>query len=362
MRYVALASCLLASCTVVADVGDDSKAGQNLGNGDDSSDPLVLETRVCASGPTTLGMDVSYYQETINWAAAKAGGIEYSFIRVSDGTTKHDPKFASNWTNAKAAGVIRGAYQFFRPNQDVNTQADILINAISGDFGQGDLPPVIDVEVTGGVSAATIASRVHQWIDRVHNALGVNPIIYTGFYFWRDSVGSPSGFDNNPLWIAAYVSHCPDIPLHWSQWTFWQYTDTGSVPGVPVAPDMNRFNGSLADLLAFAGGTMTMPPPTDCPSATMNTTEPDGTCVQAASDENWYRCDAGAWTSIPSSAGCAVAYAWCQSATLGKAVPPRTCVQARSDSQWYQCDGTGWVQPTTSTSGPAGVCSTSNPL
>ena len=153
MRY-ALASCLLASCTVVADVGDDSKAGQNLGNGDDSSDPLVLETRVCASGTTTLGMDVSYYQETINWAKAKAGGIEYSFIRVSDGTTKHDPMFASNWTNSKAAGVIRGAYQFFRPSQDVNTQADIMINAISGDFGSGDLPPVIDVEVTGGMSPA----------------------------------------------------------------------------------------------------------------------------------------------------------------------------------------------------------------
>jgi lysozyme len=373
MRFVALASCLVmsASCfPTVPDAGDDSNDDSKAGDGlsqdksDDPSidDPTILEARVCAAGATTFGVDVSYYNDTINWPTAKNAGVDYAFIRVSDGTGFHDPKFAQNWTNSKAAGVLRGAYQFFRPSQDVNAQADILINAIKNDFGSGDLPPVIDVEVTGSVSAATITARVHQWINRVKAALGVDPIIYTGFYFWRDNVGNPSGFANNPLWVAAYVSHCPDIPSNWSKWAFWQYYDKGKVAGIPGDVDVDHFNGSLDDLIAFAGGTTQMPPPDSCASATMNTDLPNGSCVQAASDELWYRCDSGSWTSIPSSSGCSVTYAWCESATLGKAVPPRTCVQAASDSEWYQCDGHSWAQPTTSSSGPAGTCSSSHPL
>jgi hypothetical protein len=63
------------------------------------------------------------------------------------------------------------------------------------------------------------------------------------------------------------------------------------------------------------------------------------------------------------SAGCANAFGWCHSATLGKLVAPRTCVQAASDDQWYQCDGHGWVAPidTNSFTGPAGLCSKTFP-
>jgi hypothetical protein len=99
-------------------------------------------------------------------------------------------------------------------------------------------------------------------------------------------------------------------------------------------------------------------PAQGCESATLDREVPDGTCVQSATDEEWYTCSDGAWVARGSSAGCATAYGWCSSATLGRAVPPRTCVQAASDDEWYQCNGQGWVQPVdaAAATGPVGAC------
>jgi lysozyme len=346
----------------------DSKSGGALGEDDksESGESHGLRARVCASGATTRGIDVSYHNGTINWQAVKAGGVEFAFIRVSDGIGFKDPKFTTYWPAAKAAGLVRGVYQFFRPSQDVAAQADLLISALGGVYTPGDMPPVIDVEADGGLAPATVAARVRTWVDRVKTKLGVDPIVYTGKYFWRDEVGAPSGYANNPLWIAQYTSLCPDIPEPWTRWTFWQYTETGTVSGISGNVDINRFNGSLAELKAFANGTMPPPPPpaSSCMSATLDREVDAGTCVQAASDAKWYTCTNGAWVVRSSSAGCANAFAWCSSATLGKNVPPRTCVQAQSDQIWYQCDGKTWVDPVNLSTGvgPAGTCSSEHAL
>ncbi len=233
---------------------EDAKAGDNLVGEPEADNGAGAErARVCADGGTTKGIDVSKWEGTIDWTKVKNAGIAFAFIRVSDGANYHDAKFASNWASTQSVGIIRGAYQFFRPSQSVTTQADLMINAI-GTYTPGDLPPVIDVEDAAGLSTATVASRVRQWVDRVHAALGVTPIVYTGKYFWRDEVGSPASFAPNALWIAQYTSLCPDIPSPWSRWTFWQYTDAGSIPGISGPVDSNRFNGTLAQLQAFANG------------------------------------------------------------------------------------------------------------
>jgi lysozyme len=358
----ALTGCMVGESGQLAQPDEDSAAGDGLAAKDDNPGDLAqIEARVCATGTTTLGIDVSYYQGTINWTSVKNAGIKFAFVRLSDGDTFQDPKFSANWTGAKQAGIVRGAYQFFRPSQNVTAQADKMIAAI-GTYQKGDLPPVIDVEADGGLAPATVASKVRQWVDRVRNALGVDPIVYTGKYFWRDEVGSPASFANNPLWIAQYTSMCPDLPAPWQKWTFWQYTDSGSVAGISGKVDTNRFNGSVADLLAFAGGTSAPPPTNKCTSATLNRDVPEGTCVQAAADQTWYRCSGGSW--VASQTGCTDSYAWCDSATLGRKVAPRTCVQAASDNTWYQCNGKGWVSPVDpiAESGPAGLCSASYQL
>ena len=207
-------------------------------------------TVVCP-GPNTLeGIDISVWQGNIDWPAVKAGGKVYASIRVSDGTYL-DTKFAQNWSAAKAAGVIRGVYQFFEPGVDPIVQADLLLSK-TGPYQAGDMPPMIDVEATGNLPPATVAANVTKWVNHIKAATGRDPIVYTGYYFWKDNVQS-SAQAANPLWHAQYCNCCPTIANPWTYWTFWQYTSTGSIPGIPGNVDHDKWNGTIADLQKFVG-------------------------------------------------------------------------------------------------------------
>ncbi|MDI3289846.1 GH25 family lysozyme [Polyangium sp. 15x6] len=220
----------------------------------DSSEGPLAETEqaftVCADGDTVEGIDVSVWQAEVNWDQVKGAGIEFAIARVSYGTSK-DTWFDTNWSGIKSAGLVRGAYQFFLPHQDAIAQADLMIDAM-GELGPGDLPPVLDVEDMAGQSKSTVVSKMKQWLAHVEAATGAKPIIYTGKYFWQDNVASYD-FGDYPLWIPNYSFDCPNLPdNYWDQWILFQYTDSGSVPGVAGNVDRNAFNGSLADLMAFA--------------------------------------------------------------------------------------------------------------
>jgi GH25 family lysozyme M1 (1,4-beta-N-acetylmuramidase) len=223
----------------------------------DSIAEIDQATTVCGVGPTIKGIDVSKYQGTIDWNRVAADGVKFAFVRVSDGTSYIDAQFATYWAASRAAGVKHGAYQFFRPGQDPIEQAEILLDKIGRHLEPDDLPPVIDVEASDGQSAAVIKQKVGQWITHVKGVLGRDPIIYTGLYFWRDSVGAPD-FTTSPLWHAQYsTASCPNIAPPWQSWTFWQYTDSGTVDGITGPVDMNRFNGDDAAFAALLGGTGT---------------------------------------------------------------------------------------------------------
>jgi lysozyme len=208
-------------------------------------EPVDLDAPSCAEGPTTPGIDVSYHQSTIEWSKVRRAGIKFAFIRVSDGLTVTDPEFTRNWTNAKTAKIARGAYQFFRPEENAIAQADKLVAAIADD--KGELPPVIDVEATGGLRPAQIAKQVTLWIDRVRSRLGVEPIVYTSPDFWRDEVGG-ADLSSQPLWVAHYTKDCPRVPAPWKRWTFWQYSKTGRVPGIKGPVDLNVYQGQMKSL------------------------------------------------------------------------------------------------------------------
>ncbi|HEY1584444.1 MAG TPA: GH25 family lysozyme, partial [Polyangia bacterium] len=166
---------------------------------------------VCPGASTVQGIDVSEFQGTINWPAVKASGHQFAFIRVSDGTYQ-DPKFAANWAGAKAAGVLRGAYQFFRASDDPITIADQFL-ARMGTLGDGDLPPTLDVEVTDGQSAATIRTRMEQWLAHVEQKTGRIPFIYVSPGFWPN-LGSPNE-SHYRLWVANWQVTCPNTPTGW---------------------------------------------------------------------------------------------------------------------------------------------------
>jgi GH25 family lysozyme M1 (1,4-beta-N-acetylmuramidase) len=210
----------------------------------------AITGRICPAASGVQGVDVSVYQGSINWAAVKSSGVAFAIARIGDGTYK-DTTFETNWNGIKDAGLIRGSYQFFEPGEDPNVQANIVISKV-GRLGAGDLPVMLDVEVTGGQSPATITAHIHQWVDAVTAGTGKQPFIYTGAYFWDGNVKSPD-FGSLALDVAWYGTNCPGIPSEWSNWTFHQFTSSGRVAGISGDVDVNLFNGSLAELQAFAG-------------------------------------------------------------------------------------------------------------
>jgi GH25 family lysozyme M1 (1,4-beta-N-acetylmuramidase) len=216
-------------------------------------------TTVCGGAATVRGVDVSAYETSVDWAAAKASGIEFGFIRATDGTGYRDPRFAAYWAAARAAGVIRGAYQFFRPAEDPIAQAELLLS-LMGPHVDGDLPPALDVETSGGLAPDAVAAAVQAWVDHVAEAIGRPPIIYAGYYSWPTLTGG-ANLTASPLWHAQYTTApCPNIAAPWTAWRFWQYSSTGVVPGlVGEASDLDVFDGSLDELRAFAAA-----PPAAC--------------------------------------------------------------------------------------------------
>ncbi len=212
----------------------------------------------CAAGPTVRGVDVSIYQGSINWNAVHADGWDFAVTRIGDGYGG-DSTFQTNWAGIKNAGMIRGAYQFWRASNDQNRMADIVIAAV-GRLGPGDLPVMFDIEGASmqGQSAAFIQSQMNTWLARVEAGTGKKPLIYTGKYAWDPNVQS-AAYGSYALWIAAYgantggvPTNCPNTPMGWSSWNFWQYSSVGTIPGINANVDKNLFNGDLAALRTLA--------------------------------------------------------------------------------------------------------------
>ena len=220
------------------------------------------------------GIDVSYYQGTITWASVKASGQKFAITRVSDGMTFADSKFITNWQAIKAQGLVRGTYQFFRPGQDPLGQANFLLArvAAAGGFQPNDLPVVMDMETADGQTPATIQARMHIWLNRIEAATGKKPIIYTA-NFMSGNIGT--GFSSYVLWVANYGAVCPLMPSGWAQWKIWQYSSTGSVSGISGNVDVNKWNGTLAQLIDYV-----TPPPVKPPDA--GTPKPDAGVVADA--------------------------------------------------------------------------------
>lgn len=219
--------------------------------------------KVCGAGDVG-GIDVSSWQDTVDWAKVKTAGVQFGIARVTHGTGTIDAQFAANWKGMKANGIIRGAYQYFEPAQGGLEQAKLFVSKIqeAGGFEDGDLPGVIDVESVDGATSAQTIAEVHNWIDYVESQTNRKPIIYSGSYFWDDhTLGSD--FASYPLWGPNYTydtSVCHLISSAWTDWTFWQYSDQGSVSGISGNVDLDRYNGSLADLQAFIKASIITPP------------------------------------------------------------------------------------------------------
>ncbi len=207
----------------------------------------------CPDGATVSGVDTSSWQGPIDWTAVARSGRVFAIARVSDGLTYPDAQFAHDWPAIAAAGLVRGAYQFFRPGQDPQAQANLFAGALAqaGPLGTADLPPILDLEVTDGEPASIVVARAHAWLDAVQALTGKRPMVYTAA-FMSGVIGD--SFAAYPLWVANYGVTCPLLPSGWSTWRIWQSSDRGRVPGIGGGVDLDEFDGTLDDLRAFAAG------------------------------------------------------------------------------------------------------------
>jgi lysozyme len=195
------------------------------------------------------GMDVSHWQGTINWDTVAAAGITFSFVKATEGTTYRDPRYDFNYAEMARVGIFRGAYHFGRPGTSAVTQADFFVDTANP--GSGDLLLCLDLEVTDNKTPAQVWSWTQAFVAEVQNRTGFPPFIYTSPYFWTSRVGNPTDNLGCPLWIAHWNVSWPTVPRAWADWTFWQYADNGSVPGISGAVDQDTFNGAYSDLWSY---------------------------------------------------------------------------------------------------------------
>jgi len=192
------------------------------------------------------GIDVSKYQDRINWESVKQMNVEdiqisFAFIKATEGNNNRDIYFKRNWKQCKDVMLARGAYHFFVGTKNGKSQAENFIKLV--DLETGDLPPVLDVEKTHGVSGDKLRQRVKEWLITVENHYGIRPIIYTNVDFYKYYLKDE--FDDYPLWVAHYLQK--EKPRIYRDWHFWQYSELGRVNGIHSKVDFNVFNGDSTE-------------------------------------------------------------------------------------------------------------------
>ena len=204
------------------------------------------------------GPDVSGWQHpsgaAINWGAVKADGQSFTFVKATEGNFYQNPYFSSDWSGSLSAGLVRGAYHFARPSTTAGSavaQANYFVAKAGTQDTAGTLPPVLDLEVSGGLSSSQLITWTAAWLARVQALTGRKPIIYSYPYFWTSNMANTTAFSSYPLWIAGYSSE-PGPLGGWAHWTFWQYSSSKYISGISGPGDISTFYGSLTQLRAMA--------------------------------------------------------------------------------------------------------------
>ncbi len=196
------------------------------------------------------GIDISRYNEAINWRTAKKAGVAFAFIKATEGKDDRDPEFRRWWNEAGRAGVPRSAYHFYYFCAPPGAQAANYIRTVPK--SAKSLPPILDVEWNSKSptckkrpSASKVRSVLKAWLSRIERHYGQKPIIYTTVDFYADNL-SNGGLPGYQYWLRSVRTE-PKYKYPGRPWVFWQYTGTGSVPGISGKVDINAYNGSKAN-------------------------------------------------------------------------------------------------------------------
>lgn len=195
------------------------------------------------------GIDVSHHQGSVDWTLVRDGKIQFAFIKATEGGDHLDPRFTENWEAAKRVGIPRGAYHFFTFCTPGAAQAEHFLHVVPP--GEGELPPVVDVEFTGNCTSWESLDEIRAELRLLLNVLreshGREPILYLNRPSHRRIVSGH--FPDSPLWVRDLMFR--PRTGRYGDWRFWQYDDDGRVEGIRGPVDLNVFSGSaesFADL------------------------------------------------------------------------------------------------------------------
>jgi GH25 family lysozyme M1 (1,4-beta-N-acetylmuramidase) len=246
---------------------------------------------VTATPSTINGPDVASYQhpataaypsgKPINWTAVANSGMEFAFVKATESNTYTNPFFADDYADSLAAGLVHGAYHFARPAYPIVSTAEAQASYFAKKIGNVNtpdtLPPVLDLEVTGGLPQADLVTWAQVFLYRLRSLTGRTPMLYTYPSFWTDVLADPTAFARFPLWMASYGSSAPVAEL-------WQYTDSASISGISGKVDESEFLGTTGlPWATLSDGTATVPWPTAAPKAPHSVTAVPGPATATVS-------------------------------------------------------------------------------
>ncbi len=201
------------------------------------------------------GIDVSHWQGTIDWTRVAGAGKTFAIAKATEGIGFKDDKYDRNKAGAMGNGMKFGAYHFGRPKNNPVQEADWFVSQM--DLERGMLIPTLDIEVTDGRGPTAMTNWTKAFLQRVYERTGAKPMIYTSPAFWRNNFNDTRWFADNGykvLWVAHWGVSSPSVMAsNWGgkSWTFWQYTSSGSVPGISGRVDLNRYRLSSFEAVTY---------------------------------------------------------------------------------------------------------------
>ena len=190
------------------------------------------------------GIDISRHNGKVDFKKVANSGVEFVFIKASEGKSHRDPLYAANFEKSGKAGLQRGAYHFFRFDREGADQAENFLQAIGSDIPE--LPLVIDVEAAGNpknVSPQKVTERLEAMVEYMHLS-GHQVMFYTNMDGYYDYIADT--FPGYPLWICRFKSN----PIN-AEWAFWQYDHHGKIDGIKGDVDLNVFSGNRREWEVF---------------------------------------------------------------------------------------------------------------
>ena len=214
------------------------------------ADPFDWAGRGSGRAPESYpvhGIDLSRYQTSVDWDTARRAGVNFAYIKATEGGDRVDPMFRTHWQGATAAGVRPGAFHFYYFCTSAAVQARWFIANVPRVTGA--LPPALDVEwnpqsptCTRRPDPATVRSEIGIFLDIVGRHYRQRPVVYAPLEFWADN--NLDDITDEEFWLRSTAGH-PSDTYPGARWVFWQYSGTGLVPGIAGRVDLNAFAGSV---------------------------------------------------------------------------------------------------------------------